>query len=72
MEKQHGGKRPGSGRKPNQKTGKKVLWLGLRWERDELNDVLAAIAQERIENKSLFVVNATVEAARKLLNKPEA
>ncbi len=68
MKKQHGGKRPGAGRKANKKTGKKIVWLGLRWDREELDDVLAVLEQEQITNKSLFVVRSTVEAARKILN----
>jgi len=62
-----GGTREGAGRKPEKKTGKKILWLGLRWFPDELADVLAALKQEGITNKSLFVVNAAVEVARRLL-----
>ena len=65
-------KKKRGGQKGNQnatKDNKKVKWLGLYWFHDELKDVLAAIEQEGIENKSLFVVRATVEAARRLLNK---
>ena len=67
MKKKRGGQK---GNKNAEKTGtnKKVIWLGLRWFPDELADVLAAIEQEGIKNKSLFVVRATVEAARRLLN----
>ena len=62
-----GGARPGAGRKPGHKTGKKIVWLGLRWERSELDDVLTAIRHEGIENKSRFVINAAVSAARKII-----
>ncbi len=64
-----GGARKGSGRKPNKKTGSKDKWLGLRWSPDELADVLAALEQAGIKNKSLFVVKSTLKAARNILNK---
>ena len=71
MKKQHGGSRPGAGRPKDTKTSTKVKKFGLWWELDEIEDVLAACKQESVKGSS-FVVSASVQVARALLNKPEA
>ena len=46
MKQQHGGKRPGAGRKPEVKTSKKVMFLGIRMYAEERGIILRAIKAE--------------------------